>query len=94
MARTTKTITLDTERDRDLLQWMARQHNLAQAIRDALRSAISRPPEATLDQVLHAIQDLEAKIQHMPAAPAQMPPSGGDAPGTEEAGKALDRLGL
>jgi hypothetical protein len=96
MARTTKTITFDTERDADLLAWLEGQKNQAEAVRAALRAAIA--PQAstvTLDQVYRAIQELKSKIQSGPVmVQAETETQNGDAPGTEAAAMALDSLGL
>ena len=95
MARATRTIAFDTERDADLLAWLDAQKNVSQAVRDILRASIApRQLEATLDQVYHAVLDLSAKIEGGVIINAGAEIHNGDAPGTEQAALALDSLGL
>jgi hypothetical protein len=94
MAKTTKTIAFDTDRDADLLAWLGAQKNVSRAVRDALRSAITpTPSQVTLDRVYRAIKDLESRIQ-FGSVVIQAEQSNGDAPGTEEAASTLNSLGL
>ena len=94
MAKTTKTISFDTERDADLLAWLNAQENMSGAVRDALRSALGPEQSSiTLVHVYQAVLDLEARILGgLVAAPAEH--ISADRPGTEGAAKALDTLGL
>ena len=94
MAKTTKTISFDTERDADLLAWLNAQENVSGAVRDALRSALGRvQSNITLEHVYQAVLDLEARIVGgVVTAPAERLDA--DLPGTEEAARALDTLGL
>ena len=94
MAKTTKTISFDTERDADLLAWLNAQENVSGAVRDALRSAVVLDRSSvTLEQVYQAIKDLEDKIL-VGSVAAQAEHIDVDLPGTEQAAKALDALGL
>ena len=94
MAKTTKTISFDTVRDADLLAWLNAQENVSGAVRDALRSAVVLDRSSvTLEQVYQAIKDLEDKIL-VGSVVAQAEHMDVDLPGTEEAAKALDALGL
>ena len=94
MTKTTKTISFDTERDADLLAWLNAQENVSGAVRDALRSALGiEHSSVTLEDVYHAVLDLEARIVgRSVSAPAEHIDA--DLPGTEEAARALDALGL
>ncbi len=59
MAKTTKTICFDTDRDADLLAWLDGQENTSEAVREAIRVAIApRRPAVTLEQVYQAVLDL------------------------------------
>ena len=94
MAKTTKTISFDTERDADLLAWLNAQENVSGAVRDALRSALGREQSnITLEHVYQAVLDLKARIvSGIVTVPAERLDV--DLPGTEEAARALDTLGL
>ena len=96
MAKITKTICFDTERDADLLAWLATQENTSEAVREALRMTIApRPPEVTMDKVYQVVLDLRAKIESGTVnVRAETETQNGDAPGTEQAAMALDGLGL
>lgn len=95
MARTTRTITFDTERDADLLTWLDAQKNVSQAVRDVLRASIAyHRQETTIDQVYHAVLDLSAKVEAGAIVRVESETHDGDAPGTEAAALALDNLGL
>ena len=94
MAKTTKTISFDTERDADLLAWLNAQENVSSAVRDALRSAVALDRSSTtLEQVYQAVKDLETKMLGRLVI-VQAERADADLPGTEEAAKALDTLGL
>ena len=63
MAKVTKTFSLNTEADRDLVDWLSGQRNASQSIRDALRLAIRSPsaqPGASvnLDTMLDELLDM------------------------------------
>jgi hypothetical protein len=90
MAKTTRTICFDTDRDADLLAWLDGQENTSGAIRAAVRSAIApHRQEVTLEQVYQAVLDLASRSVIVRAETQS-----GDAPGTEQAAMALDGLGL
>ena len=93
--RIQKTITLDTERDGDLLAWLDAQRNTSEAVREALRAAIGpRRADVTLNEVYRAVLDLSAKVATGAVLVQGAATYDGDAPGTEQAAIALDTLGL
>jgi hypothetical protein len=55
-------ISMDSEADRDLLQWLEQQENRSGAVREALRAHIARSG-VTLGDVYQAVRDLERKLQ-------------------------------
>jgi Arc/MetJ-type ribon-helix-helix transcriptional regulator len=59
--KTTVTISLDLDDDRDLLAWMERQPNRSEAIRQAIRAHISGG--VSLGDVYQAVQRIERKIE-------------------------------
>lgn len=60
--KTTVTIALDIEADKDLLRWLERQENKSAAVRTAIREHISRGG-VTLGDVYRAVKDLERRIE-------------------------------
>jgi len=88
--RVTKSVSLDTEADRDILRWLAAQPNASEAIRLAIRAYQGRG-SVTLGDVYQAVRDLERKLQSgvvMAASP------GNEREEPPEAAAALDKLGL
>ncbi len=87
--RVTKSISLDTEADRDILRWLDAQSNASEAIRMAIRVYLGRGG-VTLGDVYQAVRDLDRKLRCSVAV----------APDTEdweeppEAARALETLGL
>ena len=55
-------ISMDSEADRDLLQWLEQQENRSGAVREALRAYIDRSG-VTLGDVYRVVRDLERKLQ-------------------------------
>ena len=55
-------VSMDSEADRDLLQWLDQQENRSGAVREALRAYIDRSG-VTLGDVYQAVRDLERKLQ-------------------------------
>lgn len=91
MARkTTVTLSLDTEADKDILRWLERQANRSAAIREAIRSHLNRG-EVTIADVYQVIKKLERKLQAgaVAAIPLQ---EMDDWPEPPEAVAALDAL--
>jgi len=63
MARkTTVTLSLDTETDKDILRWLDHQENRSAAIREAIRDHLGRGG-VTLGDVYQAVKELERKLQ-------------------------------
>lgn len=88
--RVTVTFSLDSEHDRDLLQWLdgLPWRERSAAIRAALRRDLSS--EVQLADVLAAVHDLGARLQWGAVAPTEETAT--DEP--PEAAAALDELGL
>jgi hypothetical protein len=59
------TISLDTESDKDLLRWLARQPNRSAAVREALRSHVGNANGPTLADVLAEVHALSSKLAGM-----------------------------
>jgi hypothetical protein len=55
-------VSMDSDADRDLLQWLDQQENRSGAVREALRAYIGRG-DVTLGDVYQAVRDLERKLQ-------------------------------
>ena len=55
-------VSMDSEADRDLLQWLEQQENRSGAVREALRAYIDRSG-VTLGDVYRVVRDLERKLQ-------------------------------
>jgi len=55
-------VSMDSDADRDLLQWLDQQENRSGAVREALRAYIDRSG-VTLGDVYQAVRDLERKLQ-------------------------------
>ena len=51
-------VSMDTDRDRDIIEWLDQRGNRSQAIREALRAYIGQGA-ITLADVYHAVQDLK-----------------------------------
>lgn len=100
MAKVVKSFSLDTQRDANLITFIEAlpRGELSQLIRDLLRGHVEGRRDLDLCDVLQAITRLERKIEAgTPVAvrtQAPQPEPHGDAPGTEQAARNLDRLGL
>ena len=91
MARQTITFVLDSERDRDILRWLANQENKSAAIREAVRMRL-RHNGISLADVYEAILDLQRR-SWISSSAGQV----GEAASQEEppdVAAALDSLGL
>jgi hypothetical protein len=91
MARQTITFVLDSERDRDILRWLANQENKSAAIREAVRVRLQHDGISLAD-IYEAILDLQRRswisssaVQVSDASSKEEPP---------DAAAALDSLGL
>ncbi len=91
MTKQAITFVVDSDRDRDILHWLAGQANKSAAIREAIRAYRERGA-LTLTDVYEAIQEL--KQGTWPAAPnhGSPPRRSGDEP--DDVAEALDSLGL
>jgi hypothetical protein len=59
--KTTVTVSLDTEADKDLIRWLERQENRSAAIREAIRDHLGHSG-ITLGDVYQAVKALERKL--------------------------------
>jgi hypothetical protein len=91
MARQTITFVLDSERDRDILRWLANQENKSAAIREAVRMRL-RHNGISLSDIYEAILDLQRRnwisssaVQVSDISSKEEPP---------DVAAALDSLGL
>ncbi len=55
-------ISLDSERDADILAWLEAQENKSEAVRDAIRAFMDRD-RVTLDSVYEAVSRIEGKLE-------------------------------
>lgn len=55
-------ISLDEKHDKDILQWLGQQSNRSAAVREAIRSHISRESGVTLADVLAEIRALPSRF--------------------------------
>jgi len=62
MSKITKTISFDTDDDRDILRWLDQQENRSAAVREAIRAHITRGG-VTVSDVYQAVKDLERKMR-------------------------------
>jgi hypothetical protein len=90
--RVTRTFSLDTETDRDILRWLAAQDNVSAAIREVIR-AHQGHGGVTLGDVYQAVKELECKLQAGVAVGTSLT-GGNDWDEPLEAVAALDSLGL
>jgi hypothetical protein len=86
-------VSMDTEADRDLLQWLEKQENRSRAVREALRAYIGRGG-VTLGDVYQVVCDLERKLQAGAAVSRTPDDYDGDSEWQEPPGvaEALDAL--
>jgi len=95
MAKTTKTISFDDERDAALLAWLDGQANASQAVRDALQAAMAGTHEVTLADVYEAVRGVEQVLREGGAREGTARRARtGDAAGTAAAAVNLSQLGL
>lgn len=75
MAIVRRSFALDSERDAGVLAWLDAQPNASEAIRAALRAAFEGRPqtEATLADVVQAIEGLGERLAGLQAQPAGAP---------------------
>ncbi len=91
MSKTTRTLSLDTETDKDILRWLNRQDNRSAAIRVAIRDHIGRNG-VTLGDVFRAVKEIERKIQTGGVLTTNDPSLDDDWDEPQEAAAALDAL--
>jgi hypothetical protein len=60
--KTTVTLSLDVEADKDILRWFERQENRSAAIRAAIREHVGRNG-ISLGDVYRAVKELERKLE-------------------------------
>jgi hypothetical protein len=90
MGKQVVSFTLDSEGDRDLVAWLARQENRSAAIRAAIRDHLDRGG-VTLGDVYQAVRALERKIEAGGVVVTDRA-SGSDWEEPPEAAAALDAL--
>jgi len=56
-------ISVDTDRDQDILRWLSQQRNRSEAIRDAIRSSWG----VSLDDVYREVQELRQLVRDLRA---------------------------
>lgn len=88
--KTTISISLDDRRDRDLLDWLAKQENKSAAVRQALRDHINHR-SVSLNDLYQAIQDLRTAPAAHPAADSHKTVGASEPP---DIAAAIDNLGL
>ena len=88
--RVTKTFSLDTEADKDILRWLGAQENVSKSIRQAIRAYQGRGG-VTIGDVYQAIKDVDRKLQN---GAVNVSPSDDDWNEPPEAAAALEKLGL
>ncbi len=91
MAKQVITFVVDSDRDRDILHWLAGQANKSAAIREAIREYLERGA-LTLTDVYEAIQELKQGTW-APTPDLGLPPLH-DSNEPEDVAEALDSLGL
>lgn len=62
MAKQVINFVLNTEADRDIIHWLARQENRSAAIREAIRDHVGRSG-VTLGDVYQAVKGIERKLE-------------------------------
>jgi Arc/MetJ-type ribon-helix-helix transcriptional regulator len=60
--KTTVTLSLDVEADKDILRWLDRQENRSSAIRAAIREHLGRDG-VTLGDVYQAVKEIERRLR-------------------------------
>ena len=88
--KVTKTFSLDTDADRDILRWLDAQGNASAAIREAIRAAQGRG-SVTLGDGYQVVKELERRLQ-AGAVTACVSPSSEEWDEPPEAAAALDAL--
>ena len=88
--KTTVTISLDVDDDRDVLSWMERQDNRSKAVRDVIREHIKGG--VSLGDVYQAVQRIERKIEAGAVVTSLSSDDGDDTDEPPEAAAALDAL--
>ena len=91
--RVTKTFSLDTEADRDILRWLNAQDNVSAAIREAIRAHQGRGG-VTLGDVYQAVKELGRRVQAGAVVGYASPAQADDWDEPPEAVAALDSRGL
>jgi hypothetical protein len=90
MGSVTITVSLDSDRDRDLMRWIESipKRHRSETIRDTLRQGLGRVSGVTLGEVYQAVKDLERKLSASVVVTETGP---GEPP---DIAAALDSLGL
>ena len=89
--RVTKTFSLSTEEDRDILRWLAAQENASASIREAIRAYQGRGG-VTIGDVYQAIKEVDRKLQNGVAVNTS--PGGDACDEPPDAAAVLETLGL
>lgn len=90
-----KTISFDE--DPEILEWVAAQDNLSESVRLLIKDALGAARREDTQEQGPTLEQVYAKLLEMEQTLANLRLAGdydGDAPGTEQAASALDRLGL
>ena len=85
----TVSLTLDSERDRDIVRWLDAQENKSAAVRDAIRAHLAGAPATTLDDVLRELREMRREGLTFSATSA--PPARDEPP---DVAARLDGMGL
>lgn len=62
MAKQVVNIVLNTEADKDIIRWLARQRNRSAAVREAIRTHLAKDG-VTLGDVYQAVKRIERKLE-------------------------------
>jgi len=89
--KTTVTLSLDVETDKDILRWLDAQDNRSAAIRAAIREHVGREG-VTLGDVLQAVRDLERRLRAGAGVVGDLPVEGGGYDEPPDVAAALDAL--
>ena len=92
---TRETVSLDLEKDADLITWLKRQDNKSAAIRAAIRAQFERHAEYTQGDVMRRLDDLMRRLDEIErngVTVSVTPGADGEEP--QEAAAALEGLGL
>lgn len=87
-------ISLDPDKDKDILRWLEKQTNRSAAIREAIRSHIAKSEGVTLADVLAEVRALPSRLSVITVNSEQVTPEGEEpTAAASNLDGLLDRLG-